>query len=333
VADTAAQPAKPSRATAAPAPVTALGATPVCRETRTAATATTVNSAPVQPGTGSSVPAPSARSARPTTRQTHAATQSPRPQRAITAAPAAAMPNSTPTMMPYRRMAPGSLSAEPPDQIRHAYTAPTTATIRLGTAPTISGDRHLDGGFPASARIRRTRKPRIRADTTPSRVYCLEGSHRIRGIWVCHANPEPALSLRSPRPRLVRSAQRAEGDDVGARRPETAPQRHGARGALGVSVLVPLVFTIVAPSRPGASSDRRRCHGIARLLRPRAVRDGLTAAPRCRPPPREEAVVFAAVARAVPSRRSPAAGRGRDGQVWPAAASVCARCLRPRRRR
>jgi len=41
---------------------------------------------------------------------------------------------------------PGSPSAEPPDQFRHAYTAPTTATIRLSTASTISGDRHPGRG-------------------------------------------------------------------------------------------------------------------------------------------------------------------------------------------
>jgi hypothetical protein len=106
MADTADQLANPSRATPAPAPAMALGATPVCRETRTAATARRVSSAPSASRDGLFSAGAIGRKCTPTTRQTHAAMYSPRPpERAITAAPAAAVPNSTPTMVPYCRMA------------------------------------------------------------------------------------------------------------------------------------------------------------------------------------------------------------------------------------
>ena len=89
----------------------------------------------------------------------------------ITGSPSSAYSDSTGRDgASYRRMALGSPSAEPPDQFRHAYTAPITATIRLSTAPTISGDRHPAEASPAPTRTSRTRRNQGSERTSRCRV-------------------------------------------------------------------------------------------------------------------------------------------------------------------
>lgn len=144
----------------------------VRRETTTAATAIATSSTPRATRDGFLSTGAIGRKCTPTTRQIHGAMYSERPHTAITAAPAAATPNSTPTMMPYRRMAPGSLNDEPAGQFRHARTTPTTATTRLSSAPTISGERHVGGGLScAHPNQDEAKEPSIRAVIAVSRAF------------------------------------------------------------------------------------------------------------------------------------------------------------------
>jgi hypothetical protein len=80
------------------------------------------------------------------------------------------------------------------------------------------------------------------------------------------------------------------------------------------------------PAGGRIKSPRSRVTASRVCFGARSVRDALMAPLRCRAPGRPEAVVFAAVARAVPGWRSPAAARGRDGRGRRAGAAVCARC-------
>jgi hypothetical protein len=79
---------------------------------RTAAAATAISTAPSTNRGGLFSTGAIGKKSTSTTRQIHGATYLECRRRARAAAPAAATPNSTPRMIPYCRIAPGSLSAD-----------------------------------------------------------------------------------------------------------------------------------------------------------------------------------------------------------------------------